>query len=637
MNLASPTVTKWVEDGLADPEAFWARAAQELPWFRTWDRVYEADPPTFRWFIGAQTNIAHNALDHHVADGRGDRNALIYFNERGDEVTYTYAELLAEVKRVAAALRGLGVVKGDRVTLSMPTCPEALMLMLACMRIGAIHSVIFAGFGAQALADRISASGSRVVFTADITYRKGKEVPLKPLVDDALRSMGDLVENVVVLQRSTAGIALHTGRDIPWDAFLAGAEGQSDDVESMEANEPAFILATSGTTGTPKLAIHRHGGYQVHVAAMARWCFGLKPSDVWWTTSDIGWIVGHSYMVYGPLLVGCTTIVFEGALDFPEPEGNWRIAVEKFGATGIFTSPTAIRALMRYGDGPLASVDHSKVERIVSAGEVLNPPAWDWLQNTILEGRIPVIDHMWQTETSGPAFGNPYGIELLPIKPGAATIALPGIEAGVVHADGTPCDTGETGIMVFKRPFPGLPAALWGEPERYGRDYWEKIPGLYYSGDSARVDEDGYYWFAGRADEVIKIAAHRMGTIEVESACLKNTAVAECGVVGRPDELRGEVIAAFVVLKNDQTPSDELRKEIIGTIRHELGPIAVIGELNFVSMLPKTRSGKIMRRVLKAVTLGRDPGDITTIEDEGSVDEARNAWQQMKDDMEEEQ
>ena len=360
MNLASPTVTKWVEDGLADPEAFWARAAQELPWFRTWDRVYEADPPTFRWFIGAQTNIAHNALDHHVADGRGDRNALIYFNERGDEVTYTYAELLAEVKRVAAALRGLGVVKGDRVTLSMPTCPEALMLMLACMRIGAIHSVIFAGFGAQALADRISASGSRVIFTADITYRKGKEVPLKPLVDEALRSMGDLVENVVVLQRSTAGIALHTGRDIPWDAFLAGAEGQSDDVESMEANEPAFILATSGTTATPKLAIHRHGGYQVHVAAMARWCFGLKPSDVWWATSDIGWIVGHSYMVYGPLLVGCTTIVFEGALDFPEPEGNWRIAVEKFGATGIFTSPTAIRALMRYGDGPLASVDHSK-------------------------------------------------------------------------------------------------------------------------------------------------------------------------------------------------------------------------------------------------------------------------------------
>ena len=338
-------------------------------------------------------------------------------------------------------------------------------------------------------------------------------------------------------------------------------------------------------------------------------------------------------MVYGPMLIGCTTVVFEGALDYPEPEGNWRTAVEDFGVTGIFTSPTAIRALMRYGDEPLGSVNHSKLERIVSAGEVLNAPAWDWLQNTILEGQVPVIDHMWQTETSGPVFGNPYGIEVLPIKPGSATIPLPGIHAGVVRPDGTPCDVGEPGIMVLKRPFPGLTASLWGEPERYGHDYWEKIPGLYYSGDSAHIDEDGYFWFAGRADEIIKIAAHRLGTIEVESACLKHPAVAECGVVGRPDETRGEVIAGFVVLKNDQTPSDELRQEIIIKVRHELGPIAVIGELNFVSMLPKTRSGKIMRRVLKAVVTGQDPGDITTIEDEGSVEEARQAWRQMKDEM----
>ena len=633
MNLVSPTVTKWIEDGQRDPEAFWERAAQALPWFRTWDRVYDADPPTFRWFVGAETNIAYNALDHHVAEGNGDRDALIYFNERGDRAVFTYVQLLHEVTRVAAALRGLGVGKGDRVTLSMPTCPEAVMLMLASMRIGAIHSVVFAGFGAQALADRISASGSRVVFTADITYRKGKEVPLKPLVDDALRSGGDEVEHVVVVQRSAVPESLDGDRDISWDAFLAGAEGQSGDWESMEANEPAFILATSGTTAKPKLAIHRHGGYQVHVVAMGRWCFGLKPSDVWWATSDIGWIVGHSYMVYGPLLIGCATIVFEGALDYPEPEGNWRTAVEEFGATGIFTSPTAVRALMRYGDDPLKSVDHSRLERVVSAGEVLNAPAWDWLQNTILAGRVPVIDHMWQTETGGPAFGNPYGIEMLPIKPGSAAIPLPGIDAGVVRTDGTPCEVGESGIMVFKRPFPGLTAALWGEPERYGRDYWEKVPGLYYSGDSARVDEDGYYWFTGRADEVIKIAAHRMGAIEVESACLKHPAVAECGVVGRPDELRGEVIAGFVVLKNDQTPSDELRQALIDTIRHKLGPIAVIGELNFVSLLPKTRSGKIMRRVLKAVVLAQDPGDITTIEDEGSVEEARRAWKRMKDEM----
>ena len=633
VNLASPTVTKWIEDGLQDPEGFWERAAQELPWFRTWDRVYEADPPTFRWFVGAQTNLAYNAVDRHVAEGNGGRAALKYLNERGDRVALTYAQLLDEVKRLAAGLRGLGVEKGDRVTLSMPTCPEAVILMLACTRIGAIHSVIFAGFGAQALSDRISASGSRVVFTADITYRKGKEVPLKPLLDEALQSLGDTVERVVVLRRSSDESWMKPDRDITWDAFLAGADGQSGDWVSMEANETAFILATSGTTAKPKLAIHTHGGYQVHVVSMGRWCFGLKSTDVWWATSDIGWIVGHSYMVYGPLLAGCTTVVFEGALDHPEPEANWRIVVEELGATGIFTSPTAVRALMRYGDGPLGSVDHSRLERVFSAGEVLNPPAWDWLHNTIFKGRVPVIDHMWQTETSGPVFGNPYGLGMLPIKPGSATIPLPGIEAAVVRTDGTPCDVGEQGIMVLKRPFPGLTPALWGEPGRYSRDYWQKIPDVYYSGDSAHVDEDGYLWFGGRADEIIKIAAHRMGTIEVESACLKHPAVAECGVVGRPDELRGEVIAAFVQLKNDETPSDELRQALKDTIRHELGPIAVIGEMNFVSMLPKTRSGKIMRRVLKAVVLDQDPGDITTIEDEGSVEEARQAWSQMKKDM----
>ncbi|MCH2460490.1 MAG: AMP-binding protein, partial [Gemmatimonadetes bacterium] len=327
MNLASAKVVKLVEEGFEDPEGFWEQAALELPWFRMWDRVYEPHEPSFRWFVGAETNIAHNALDHHVAQGHGQRDALVYFNERAERVTFTYAQMLDEVNRVAAALRALGIEKGDRVTLSMPTCPEAVMLMLACVRIGAIHSVIFAGFGAQALADRISASGSRVVFTADITYRRGKEIPLKPLVDDALRSVGGLVENVVVLQRASAPISLFPDRDIPWDAFLAGSEGHSGDWVAMEANEPAFILATSGTTAKPKLAVHTHGGYQVHVASMVRWCFGLEPTDVWWATSDIGWIVGHSYMVYGPMLIGCTTVVFEGALEYPEPEANWRTAV----------------------------------------------------------------------------------------------------------------------------------------------------------------------------------------------------------------------------------------------------------------------------------------------------------------------
>ena len=630
MNLTTPSVQRWIDDGLRDPEGFWERAARELPWFRTWDRVYESTPPTFRWFIGARTNLAHNAVDHHVTSGEGGRAALVYLNERNDRVVLTYAQLQHQVIRVAAALRGLGVKQGDRVTLSMPTCPEAVILMLACTRIGAIHSVVFAGFGAQALRDRITASGSQVVFTSDVTYRKGKEVALKPIVDEALRTPDHPVERVVVLQRAEQTPALNPNRDLSWNDFLAGSNGQSGHWLSLEANDPAFILATSGTTAKPKLAVHTHGGYQVHIASMARWCFGMRPTDVWWSTSDIGWIVGHSYMVYAPLLIGCTTVVFEGALDYPKPESTWRAVVEEVGATGIFTSPTAIRALMRYGDEPLSGVDHSRVERIFSAGEVLNPPAWDWLQNTILHGRLPVMDHMWQTETSGPVFGNPYGLGMLPIKPGSATLPLPGIEAAIVRSDGTPCDTGEKGIMVLKRPFPGLTASLWGEPERYGRDYWQKVPGVYFSGDSAHVDEDGYIWFGGRADEIIKIAAHRIGTIEVESACLKHPAVAECGVVGRPDETRGEVISAFVLLKQQEQPSDKLRQALIETIRHELGPIAVVGELNFVPMLPKTRSGKIMRRVLRAVILDRDPGDITTIEDEGSVEEARLAWQQMK-------
>jgi len=618
-----------------DPETFWDRAARELPWFRPWERVFVPGTPgetpsdapfqpAFRWFVGGSTNLAYNALDHQIAQGRADHTALIYFNELGEQRRFTYAELLHDVERIAAALRALGIGKGDRVTVYMPTSPEAIALMLAVVRIGAIHSVVFAGFGARALSDRIVASGSRLVVTADVTYRKGKKVALKSIVDEALRLAPNAVEHVIVLHRAPG--ASTDG----WDEFLRRGEGHSGAHVEMEANEPAYILATSGTTAKPKLAVHTHGGYHVHIASMGRWCFGLKSSDVWWTTSDIGWIVGHSYMIYAPLIAGCTTIAFEGALDHPGPEVNWRRAIEEFGVTGMFTSPTAVRMLMRYGEDTLTTVDHSRLERIVCAGEVLNPHAWDWLQNHVLGGRVPVLDHMWQTETGGPAFGNPYGIALMPIKPGSATIPLPGIEATVVTMSGEPCETNEKGIMVLTRPFPGMTPALWGERERYQRDYWQKIPGVYYSGDSTYIDEDGYFWFCGRADEVIKIAAHRIGTIEVESAFITHPSVAECGVVGRPDETRGEVISAFVVLKNGHEPSDDLRAAVLQTVRQELGAVAVVGELNFVAMLPKTRSGKIMRRVLKAVVLNVDPGDITTIEDEGSVDEARQAWQELR-------
>ena len=628
MDLINPVVRQWLRDAQADVEGFWARAGQELPWLRPWDRVFEWDYPTFRWYVGGRTNLALNCVDRHVAAGRAGHTALVYLNERGERRLYSYAQLRYEVRRAAAALRGLGIGKGDRLTIYMPTCPEAIILMLATVWIGAIHSVVFAGFGAGALGDRIRASGSRLVFASDTTYRKGRDVPLLGIVDAALKDPGHSVERVIVLPRG-GGWRSASGRDLAWTEFLAQGAGQSGDAVPMEANEPAYILATSGTTAKPKLAVHTHGGYQVYIHSMGRWVFGMKPDDVWWSTSDIGWVVGHSYIVYAPLLCGCTTLVYEGALDHPAPDVLWQ-AVEEFGVTGIFTSPTGVRLLMRYGEEHARKFNLSSLERVFCAGEVLNPPAWDWLQNRVLSGRVPVIDHMWQTETGGPVFGNPYGLGLLPIKPGSAGIPLPGIDAAVVTPDGEPCAAGEKGIMVIRRPFPGLIQTLWGEPERYARDYWERIPRVYYTGDSAHIDEDGYVWFIGRADEIIKIASHRIGTIEVETAFLKHPAVAEAAVTGRPDPIRGEVISAFIVLKVGHEASATLKQGLLETARRELGPVAVIADLHFVSMAPKTRSGKIMRRVLKALVLDRDPGDVSTIEDEGSIEEAREACRQLR-------
>ena len=616
---------------LDDPEGFWLEVAGELiDWRRAPDRAFEqTDPPSFRWFPGGRTNLAYNALDRHVEAGGGDHPALIALDERGGVRRLTYAQLLTEVQRAAAALRGLGIGHGDRVTIYMPTCVEAIVSMLACVRIGAIHCVVFAGFAAGALGERIRASGSRLVLTADITYRKGKEVDLGSIVDAALAHDRGAVEHVVVLERNAGARSFDGQRQLRWDDFLARGAGQDTEVADTAADDPAFILATSGTTAKPKLAVHGHGGYQVHIAAMGRWVFGLRPDDIWWSTSDIGWIVGHGYIVYAPLIAGCTTIAYEGALDHPDPGNPWKIMDEER-VTGVFTSPTAVRLLMRYGTEVPHRYDLSKVERIACAGEVLNAPAWEWLQGEVFGHRVPVIDHMWQTETGGPIFGNPYGIGLLPIKPGSAGVALPGIEAAVVDPSGEPTATGEKGIMLIRRPFPGLIASLWGEPQRYAKDYWEPIRGGYYVGDAAHIDDDGYVWFAGRADEIIKIAGHRLGTIEVETAFLRHPAVAEAGATGVPDELRGEVIAAFVALRAGYQPSDELRRELLLTVRNELGPVAVIGSCGFVASLPKTRSGKIMRRVLKAVALDRDPGDVSTIEDEASIEETRRAVAELR-------
>jgi acetyl-CoA synthetase len=623
-------IGRYCEEARRDPEGFWSRAASELPWLRKWDKVFEADPPTFKWFVGAQTNLSYSALDAHIQAGHGDRLALVYLNERGERRTYTYHQLLAEVERVAAALRGLGLRKGDRITVYMPLFPETIILLLATVRVGAIHSVVFAGFGAGALLDRIKASGSRFVFAADLGFRKGKEIKLKEIVDAALQDDAG-VERVIVFRRSAQPPPMKAGRDIDWAEFLLRGAGQSGEPVAMESNEPAYILATSGTTARPKLAVHTHGGYQVGIVSAAKWCFGLKREDVWWATSDIGWAVGHSYVVYGPLIVGCTTVAYEGALDHPGPEVFWS-TLQDLRVTGLFTSPTAVRLLMKYGDEARRPYDLSSLKRAFCAGEVLNPAAWEWFEQKMLGG-IPVLDNWWQTETGGPVIGNPYGLGALPVRPGSAGVPMPGMEVSVASPDGKRLGPGEKGILVIEKPFPSLTPTLWGEPERYATDYWKRIPGAYYTGDFAHIDPEGYVWFGGRADEVIKIAAHRIGTIEVESAFLKHPSVAESGAVGRPDELRGEVVAAFVVLKQGRVPSPALKEELIATVRGELGPVAVIGDLNFVRSLPKTRSGKIMRRVLRAVTLGKDPGDITTLEDEGPVEEARQAWKELRDSM----
>jgi acetyl-CoA synthetase len=627
MDVQHPLLRRMRRDALEDTDRFWLAEARRSPWFREPERGLEWTPPTFTWFADGETNLAWACLDRWVGQGRAGHAALIFVNERGEREVFTYGQLLRQVERCARALRAAGVGRGDRVTLSLPTIPEAIALMLACARIGAIHCVVFAGFGAGALRERIRLSGSRLVVTADVTWRRGRAVPLLPIVEEALRAGGHEVERVVVIPRDPAGGGVAPAHQA-WDAFLAAGEGGDAAPERMGAGEPAFILATSGTTATPKLAVHVHGGYMVGVETLARWTYDLGSDDIWWATSDIGWIVGHSYIVYGPLLRGATTIAYEGALDHPGPDVFFR-TIEDHHVSAIFTAPTAARMLMRHGTDAARRADLSSVTRVFCAGEPLNPPAWEWLQREAFADRVPVLDHMWQTETGGPVIANPWGLGVLPIKPGSAGVPLPGWDVDVVSADGGELAPGEQGVMIVRRPFPSLTPTIWNDPERYARDYWGRIEGVYSTGDAARLDEDGYVWFGGRADEIINIAAHRVGTVEVESALLRHPAVAEAGVTGRPDEVRGEVAAAFVVLRAGHDWNAELEQALRDTVRKDLGAHVVLGELLPVGSLPKTRSGKIMRRVLRAVVDGRDPGDISTIEDEGSVEDAREALGQL--------
>ena len=504
-------------------------------------------------------------------------------------------------------------------------------MMLACARIGAIHVVIFAGFSPRAIADRVELSGAQFIVCQARSYRRGKAVLLKEMVDESIDRLADKkqVKHVVVLDHSEDKTVPATkGRDISWEEFLTkGANGDSSS-EEMDSNEPLFLLPTSGTTARPKVTVQNHGGYQVYVYSMAKWIYGMNSDDIWWATSDIGWIVGHSYCIYAPLLHGCTSLLYDGTPDFPRQDMWWDI-IERNKVSGLFTSPTGIRALNKFGIEQPRKHILSSVRRVVSAGEVLNPAAWKWMQEEAFEDKVPVIDHMWQTETGAAIIGNPYGLGMAVIKPGSSAFPTPGIVADVVdEKDGRSLGVNEKGILVIKKPFPGMTPTLWGDPDRYKNDYWETKPGtkgMYYAGDSAFRDEDGYIWFLGRADEVIKIAAHRIGTIEVENALVSHPAVVEAAVTGVPDDLRGEVASAFVVLNKQYKPSDKLKDELIKHIRTEMGPIVVMKDIVFTNGLPKTRSGKIMRRVIKALLTNKELGDISTIEEEASVEEIKEA------------
>ncbi len=636
--LVPPQVSNFIKWAEEDVDGFWEKAAldaaDEIHWFKKWDKVFSWDYPNFKWYEGGLTNISYNCLDYNVERGRGGKAALVFESGETDSTeVITYAQLLHLVKRYAAALRGLGVEKGDRVCIYMPTSIESVASMLACARVGAIHVVIFAGFSPVAISDRVTISGAEYMLVQDQGSRRGKPIDLKKLVDDgiALCPQGQ-VKQVVVLNKSE-NPSLQAGRDILWEDFLAGAEGQGSAPEPMESNDPLFLLPTSGTTAKPKVTVQKHGGYQMYVYSMGKWIYGLNENDVWFCTSDIGWIVGHSFNVYGPLLSGCTSVLYDGAPDYPRKDMWWDVA-ERNKATAMWLSPTGVRGLMRLGDDQPRKHDLSSVQRIFCAGEVLNPPAWQWLQVEIFENRIPVIDHMWQTETAAPIFANPYGLGIIPIKPGSAGIPVPGVVAMVVdEKTGEPLAPGEKGVVIIKRPFPGLTSTLWQDNENYKNQYWEKTTASmrsYYCGDAAAMDEDGYVWFAGRSDEVMKIAAHRIGTVEVESALISHPAVVEAGVSGVPDELRGEVACAFVVLRAGFEPSAALQKELIQHVRDTMGPIVVMRDIEFVKTLPKTRSGKIMRRIMRTLLSGSQPGDLSTIEEEASIEEIKDAISKMK-------
>ncbi|MCS7280804.1 MAG: acetate--CoA ligase [Desulfobacterota bacterium] len=619
---------------IEDREGFWSEIASELFWFKKWDKVNEEDFPKakIQWFIGGKTNISYNCLDVQINKGRGEKTALIWQGEPEEEVKkYTYSELLKEVSRFANVLKKKGVKKGDRVAIYMPMVAELPIALLACARIGAIHTVVFGGFSAEALHDRVLDSGAKMIITANGYWRSGRVVNSKANVDRACElcaQKGHKVENVIVLRRlSDFDVPMVEGRDTWWHEEISAPDIQDDcPAEVMDAEDPLFILYTSGTTGKPKGVLHTTGGYMVYVYVTMQYHFDLKENDIFWCTADIGWVTGHSYVVYGPLLNGVTTIVFEGVPTYPQPDRFWHI-IEKFKVTVFYTAPTAIRACMREGDEWPNKHDLSSLRVLGSVGEPINPEAWIWYYKVIGKERCPISDCWWQTETGGHLIAPMPGA--WPLKPGSATLPFFGVEPVVLRPRATPtsppqeADINEGGELCIKRSWPGIMRGVYGDPNAFYERYFTQQPGFYYTGDGARKDEDGYFWLMGRIDDVVNVSGHRIGTAEVESALVSHPAVAEAAVVGYPHEIKGEDLYAFVILKQGYDPSDELRKELINHVRKEIGPIATPGKLQFVPGLPKTRSGKIMRRILRKIASGEidQIGDTTTLAEPSVVEE----------------
>ena len=600
----------------ADREAYWAGWASELDWFRPWRQVLRWEPPNAQWFIGGKLNVSYNCLDRHVQAGDADRVALLWEGEPGDTRTYTYGQLLDEVSRCANALKGLGVGRGDRVTIYLPMIPEVVVAMLACTRIGAIHSVVFGGFSPESLSDRNNDAAAKVLVTADGGWRRGQVVPLKANADEAL-AKSPTVQHVVVVARGGSlseqtGVTMKAGRDLWYHDVMAKAAADCP-AEPMDAEDTLFILYTSGTTGKPKGVMHTTGGYLTQVAATTRAVFDLHDDDVYWCTADVGWVTGHSYVVYGPLANRAQVMMYEGAPDWPDRGRLWQIC-ERYGVTIFYTAPTAIRAFMRWGEEWPAKSDLSRIRLLGTVGEPINPEAWIWYHETIGARRCPIVDTWWQTETGGIMITPLPGITVT--KPGTATLPFPGIDATILNERG---DETSAGYLAITSPWPAMLRGVWGDEERYKQTYWSKWKDVYFPGDGAKRDEDGYFWILGRVDDVLNVAGHRIGTMEVESALVDHPAVAEAAVVGKKHDIKGEALAAFVTLKEKHKGSDALLKELREHVGKKIGAIAKPDMIVFTADLPKTRSGKIMRRLLRDIAEGRAVGDTTTLADPAVV------------------